>query len=65
MNKKTRNSAIILLFLPIAIILFMIAWATLIVGSRKQSKNQTTHTAETSQDDQITIIPMIPEECET
>jgi hypothetical protein len=45
-------------------IIFMIGWIMLVVASRKQLKNQPAQTAETSQDDLITVIPMIPEERE-
>jgi len=56
-----RRRLIRLLFWPIAMIIFMVGWVMLVVASRKQLKNQPACTVETSQDDLITIMPMIPE----
>lgn len=64
MVNKTRNRVITLLFLPIAITLFILGWIMLIAGSRDEQKKQSPHAKTASQDDGITIIPMIPEEIE-
>jgi amino acid transporter len=64
MANKKRNRIITLLFLPIAIILFILGWIMLTVGLRDEQTKQSPHAKTASQDDGITIIPMIPEEIE-
>lgn len=64
MSKKTRNRLTALLFLPIAIILFMLGWVMLLTGSRKEQEKQPEEPKKTPQDDGIILIPMIPEEIE-
>lgn len=64
MVKKTRNRIISMLFLPIAIMLFILGWAMLIAGLRNEQKKQPPRAKTAEQDDGITIIPMIPEEIE-
>jgi nitrogen fixation-related uncharacterized protein len=64
MANKKRNRIITLLFLPIAIILFILGWVMLLAGSRNEQKNQPEEPKTTPQDDGIIIIPMIPEEIE-
>jgi hypothetical protein len=64
MANKKRNRIITLLFLPIAITLFTLGWIMLTVGLRGEQKKQSPHAKTASQDDGITIIPMIPEEIE-
>lgn len=64
MANKKRNRMITLLFLPIAIMLFTLGWIMLTVGLRHEQKKQSPHAKTASQDDGITVIPMIPEEIE-
>jgi hypothetical protein len=59
-----RNRVIRLLFLPIAIFLWIIGWTMLWAGSRKEQEPQQTQTDTAPEDESITIIPMIPEEPE-
>jgi lipopolysaccharide biosynthesis regulator YciM len=63
-----RKRVITLLFLPIAVFLWIIGWTMLWTGSRKQQQTQQTPAKTISEDDFITITAMIseePEECET
>jgi flagellar basal body-associated protein FliL len=67
-KKQMRKRVITLLFLPIAIFLWIIGWTMLWTGSHKQQQTQQTQAKTTSEDDFITITAMIPEEpeeCET
>lgn len=64
MVNKTRNRMITLLFVPIAIMLFILGWIMLTVGLRDEQEKQSPHAKAASQDDGITVIPMIPEEIE-
>jgi hypothetical protein len=64
MVNKTRNRIITLLFVPIAIMLFTLGWIMLTVGLRDEQEKQSPHAKASSQDDGITVIPMIPEEIE-
>jgi hypothetical protein len=59
-----RNRVIRLLFLPIAIFLWIIGWAMLWAGSRKEQETQRTQADTAPEDESITIIPIIPEEPE-
>jgi len=59
-----RNKTIRLLFLPIAILLWIIGWTMLWAGTRKEQKTQQTQAETATEDESITIIPMIPEEQE-
>jgi hypothetical protein len=59
-----RNRVIRLLFLPIAIFLWIIGWAMLWTGTRKEQETQQTQAETRTEDESITIIPMIPEEPE-
>jgi lipopolysaccharide biosynthesis regulator YciM len=53
-----------LLFLPIAVLLWILGWAMLWVGSRKREQTQQKQVKTTSKEDFITITAMIPEEQE-
>jgi len=64
MASKKRNRIITLLFLPIAITLFILGWIMLTVGLRGEQEKQSPHAKAAPQDDGIIIIPMIPEEIE-
>ncbi len=64
MVNKRRNRIITLLFLPIATMLFILGWIMVTVGLRGEQEKQSPHAKAASQDDGITIIPMIPEEIE-
>jgi hypothetical protein len=64
MVKKTHNRIISLLFLPIAIMLFVLGWVMLMMGLRDEQKKQPVQAKTAEQDDGITIIPLIPEEIE-
>jgi hypothetical protein len=59
-----RNKTIRLLFLPIAILLWIIGWTMLWAGTRKEQKTQQTQAETPPENESITIIPMIPEEQE-
>jgi len=59
-----RNRVIRLLFLPIAIFLWIIGWTMLWAGARKEQETQQTQAETRTEDESITIIPMIPEEPE-
>lgn len=60
-----RNSVIRLLFLPIAILLWIIGWTMLWAGTRKEQKTHKPKAKTATEDESITIIPIIPEEqCE-
>jgi hypothetical protein len=59
-----RNRVIRLLFLPIAIFLWIIGWAMLWAGTRKEQITQQTQAETRTEEESITIIPMIPEEPE-
>jgi hypothetical protein len=59
-----RNRVIRLLILPIAIFLWIIGWAMLWAGARKEQETQQTQAETAPEDEFITIIPMMPEEPE-
>jgi hypothetical protein len=59
-----RNRVIRLLFLPIAVLLWIIGWTMLWAGTRKEQKTQQTQAETPPENEPITIIPMIPEEQE-
>jgi hypothetical protein len=59
-----RNRIIRLLFLPIAIFIWIIGWTMLWAGTRKEQETQQTQAETAPEDESITIIPMIPEEPE-
>ncbi|MGD0977611.1 MAG: hypothetical protein ABR962_00550 [Candidatus Bathyarchaeia archaeon] len=59
-----RNRFITLLFLPIAVFLWMIGWAMFWIGTRREQETQQIQQGISSEDESITIIPMIPEEPE-
>jgi hypothetical protein len=59
-----RNRVIRLLFLPIAIFLWIIGWTMLWAGTRKEQKAQQTQAETATEDESITIMPMMPEEQE-
>jgi len=59
-----RNKVIRLLFLPIAILLWIIGWTMLWAGTRKEQKNQQAQAETPPENESITIIPMMPEEQE-
>jgi hypothetical protein len=62
-----RNKMVRLLFLPIAMLLWIIGWAMLWTGTPKEQETQQTQAETTSQDEFITIIPgvpEVPEQCE-
>jgi hypothetical protein len=44
--------------------LFILGWIMLTVGLRDEQEKQSPHAKAASQDDGITVIPMIPEEIE-
>jgi hypothetical protein len=56
-----RNKKIRLLFFPIVILLWIIGWTMLWADTRKEQK---TKVKTATEDEFITIIPMIPEEQE-
>jgi lipopolysaccharide export system protein LptC len=58
-----KNRIISLILLPLAIVLWMIGWSMLLAAFNKEQKNQATHKT-TSEENQLTIMPMIPEEIE-
>jgi len=55
---------ITLLFLPIAVFLWIIGWAMLWAGTRKEQETEQTQAETRTGDESITIIPMIPEKLE-
>jgi hypothetical protein len=55
---------ITLLFLPIAVFLWIIGWAMLWAGARKEQETEQTQAETRTEDESITIIPMIPEKLE-
>ncbi|MCJ7768267.1 hypothetical protein MUP79_07740 [Candidatus Bathyarchaeota archaeon] len=59
-----RNKVIRLLFLPIAILLWIIGWTMLWAGTRKEQKTQQPQAETPPENESITIIPMMPEEQE-
>lgn len=59
-----RNRVIRLLFLPIAILLWIIGWTMLWAGTRDEQKTQRTQAETVTEDESIAVIPMIPEEQE-
>lgn len=59
-----RNKVIRLLFLPIAILLWIIGWTMLWAGTRKEQKTQQSQAETPPENESITIIPMMPEEQE-
>ena len=59
-----RNRMIRLLFLPIAIFLWIIGWTMIWADSRKEQETQQTQAETAPEDESMTIIPMIPEEFE-
>jgi hypothetical protein len=59
-----RNRVIRLLFLPIAIFLWIIGWIMLWTGTRKEQETQQTQAETRTEDESITIISIIPEEPE-
>jgi len=59
-----RNKVIRLLFLPIAILLWIIGWTMLWAGTRKEQKTQQAQAETPPENESITIIPMMPEELE-
>ncbi|MGA3193106.1 MAG: hypothetical protein ABSD73_11455 [Candidatus Bathyarchaeia archaeon] len=59
-----HNKVIRLLFLPIAILIWIIGWTMLWAGTRKEQETQRTQAETATEDESITIIPMIPEEQE-
>jgi len=59
-----RNKTIRLLFLPIAILLWIIGWTMLWAGTREEQKTQQPQAETLPENESITIIPMIPEEPE-
>ena len=59
-----RNKIVKLLFLPIAMLLWIIGWTMLWAGTRKGKETQQTQAETTAQDEFITIMPLILEEPE-
>jgi hypothetical protein len=59
-----RNRIIRSLLIPIAILLWIIGWTMVWIGSRKEQGTQPAQTRTTQKEDSITIMPMIPEELE-
>ena len=62
-----RSKMVKLLFLPIAMLLWIIGWTMLWTGTRKEKEIQQTQAETTKQDEYITIMPLIleePEQCE-
>jgi hypothetical protein len=52
------------LFLPIAVFLWIIGWAMFWIGTRREEETQQKQQEISPEDESITIIPMIPEEPE-
>jgi nitrogen fixation-related uncharacterized protein len=59
-----RKRVITLLFLPIAVFLWIIGWTMLWAGARKEQETEQTQAETRTEDESITIIPMIPEKLE-
>ena len=59
-----RNKIVKLLFLPITMLLWIIGWTMLWVGTRKEKETQRTQVETSAQNEFITIIPLILEEPE-
>jgi nitrogen fixation-related uncharacterized protein len=59
-----RNRVIRLLFLPIAIFLWIIGWTMLWAGTSKEQETEQTQAETCTEDESITIIPIIPEKLE-
>jgi len=59
-----RNYVIRLLFLPIAIFLWIIGWTMLWAGARKEQETQQIQAETRTEEESITIISIIPEEPE-
>jgi cell division protein FtsI/penicillin-binding protein 2 len=57
-----RNKLIRLLVLPIIVLIFLIGWLMVVVGSDKEQKTQKAKTVQ--EKESITIIPILPEEIE-
>jgi hypothetical protein len=62
--KKMRKRLIALLFLPIAVFLWIIGWAMVWTGSHKRQKAKQTQAEMTPGDGFITVGAMIPEKPE-
>jgi undecaprenyl pyrophosphate phosphatase UppP len=59
-----RKHLIALLFLPIAVFLWIIGWAMVWIGSHKRQKAQQTQVEKASEDEFITVGAIIPEKPE-
>jgi hypothetical protein len=59
-----RKRVITLLFMPIAVFLWMIGWTMLWAGARKEREAERTQAETLAEDESITAIPVIPEELE-
>jgi nitrogen fixation-related uncharacterized protein len=59
-----RKRVITLLFLPIAVFLWIIGWAMLWAGARKEQETEQTQAETRTEDESITIIPIILEKLE-
>jgi CHASE3 domain sensor protein len=63
-KKQMRKRVITLLFLPIAVFVWIIGWAMLWAGARNEQETEQTQAETRTEDESITIIPMIPEKFE-
>jgi flagellar basal body-associated protein FliL len=59
-----HKRVITLLFLPIAVFLWIIGWAMVWTGSHRRQKAQQTQAEKASEEDFITVTVMIPEKPE-
>jgi hypothetical protein len=59
-----KNRMISLILLPLAIVLWMIGWSMLLVAFNKEQKSRPAHKKTTPEENQITVMPIIPEEIE-
>jgi lipopolysaccharide export system protein LptC len=59
-----RNRIISLILLPLAIVLWMIGWSMLLAAFNKEQKNRPVPKKTTSEENLITVMPIIPEEIE-
>ncbi|MCJ7424831.1 hypothetical protein MUP01_11285 [Candidatus Bathyarchaeota archaeon] len=63
-TRKMRNRIIRQLFLPVAIILWIIGWTMVWTGSRKDRETKRTQTKAAPEDNLTIIVPITSEEIE-
>jgi hypothetical protein len=64
MNRRTRHRIIRLLFIPVAILIWMIGWTLLYIDSRRKPQERDAQVRTTAKDDSTVIITVIPEQVE-